>query len=222
MKLNNPTVIERNIKCPFCGDEHAMLINKEDGMKTGVGLPAYGLKSLLSFMYLNIVHIAINGLRLFQITRRKAISTYIFCPACGNAVSANAPEEIRREMEEPKLYRIKTNKAVTGLSKGIAEFTGIPVLWVRICNILYAAMGIYFLIAICIPFKEDVESGAAEHREFAKAKTGKWIFGICKGIANYSGIPVAWVRVLTCICGLAVAPAIAYIVAGIVIKKVGD
>lgn len=289
MKLNNPTVIERNVKCPFCGDEHAMLINKEDGMKTGIGLPAYGLKSLLRFMYLNIVHIAISGFRLFQITRKKAISTYIFCPACGNAASANAPEEIKQEAEEPKLYRIKTNKAVTGLSKGIAEYTGLPVLWVRICNILYAAMGIYFLIAICIPYKEDVEagivehrkfakaregkwifgickgisnytdipvgwirlfacifamyfipvivyiiaavrvpfqedveSGAAEHREFAKAKSGKWIFGICKGISNYSGIPVAWVRVLTCICGLAIGPAIAYIVAGLVIKKVGD
>ncbi len=222
MKLNNPTVIERNIKCPFCGDEHAMLINKEDGMKTGVGLPAYGLKSLLSFMYLNIVHIAINGLRLFQITRRKAISTYIFCPACGNAVSANAPEEIRQEAEEPKLYRIKTNKAVTGLSKGIAEFTGIPVLWVRICNILYAAMGIYFLIAICIPYKEDVEAGVVDHRKFAKAGEGKWILGICKGISNYTDIPVVWIRLLTCFFSLTVVPAIAYLVVGVAFKKVED
>ena len=75
MKLSSPTVIERNVKCPFCGDEHAMLINKEDGMKTGVGLPAYGLRSLLRFMYLFIFHIAISGLRLFQITRKKAVST---------------------------------------------------------------------------------------------------------------------------------------------------
>ena len=143
MKLYNPTVIERNIACPFCGDEHAMLINKEEGIKTGVGLPALGLRWLLRFMYLSIIQIAISGLSLFQVSQKKDISTYIFCPACGNSVSANAPEEIKLESEEPKLYRIKTNKSVTGLSKGIAEFTGIPVLWIRICNIFYAAIGVY-------------------------------------------------------------------------------
>ena len=219
MKLNSPTVIERDVKCPFCGDEHAMLINKEDGMKTGVGLPAYGLRSLLRFMYLLIIHIAISGLRLFQITRKKAVSTYIFCPACGNTVSANAPEKIKQEAEEPKLYRIKKNKVVTGLSKGIAEFTGIPVLWVRICNVLYAAMGIYFLIAICIPYKEDVEAGIVDNRKFAKAKKGKWIFGICKGIANYTDIPVVWIRIWACVLGATVLPAIAYLIIGLVFKR---
>lgn len=219
MKLNNPTVIERNVKCPFCGDEHAMLINKEDGMKTGVGLPAYGLMSLLRFMYLFIVHIATNGLRLFQVTRKKAVSTYIFCPACGNTVSANAPEEIKQEAEEPKLYRIKKNKVVTGLSKGIAEFTGIPVLWVRICNVVYAATGIYFLIAICIPYKEDVEAGIVDERKFAKAVKGKWIFGICKGISNYTDIPVVWIRIWACVLGAMFIPAIAYLIMGIAFKK---
>ena len=56
MKLSSPTVIERNVKCPFCGDEHAMLINKEDGMKTGVGLPAsYALSVLLSLPQFHLV-----------------------------------------------------------------------------------------------------------------------------------------------------------------------
>lgn len=47
MKLNAPTVIERDVKCPFCGDEHAMLINKEDGMETYISCPAYGLRFFL-------------------------------------------------------------------------------------------------------------------------------------------------------------------------------
>ncbi len=219
MKQTNPTVIERDVKCPFCNYEHAMLIDKEDCMKTGVGLPAYGLKSLLRFMYLFIFHIAISGLRFFQITRKKEKSTYIFCPACGNAVSANAPEEVRQEAEGPKLYRIKTNRVVTGLSKGISEFTGIPVLWIRICNIMYAAMGIYFLIAICIPYKEDVEAGITDNRKFAKARKGKWIFGICKGISNYTDIPVVWIRIWACVLGVTFIPVIAYIVMGIVFKR---
>mgnify|MGYP001069047030 CR=1 FL=1 len=218
MILNSPTIIERDVKCPFCGYEHAMVINKEDKMRTGIGLPAYGLRSLLRFMYLFIFHIAISGLRLFQITQKKDICTYIFCPECGNTVSANAPEEIKQELEEPKLYRIKTNKVVTGLSKGISEFTGIPVLWIRICNILYAALGIYFLIAICIPFKEDVEAGNV-NRKFAKARKGKWLFGICKGISNYTDIPVVWIRIWACILGLSIVPVIAYIVMGIAFKR---
>lgn len=221
--MNNATtqtIIERDVKCPFCGDSHAMIISKEEETKTGIGLPAFGLHSLLRLLYLSIVHIAISGMRLFQITRKKSITTYIFCPACGNTVSANAPLEIRQESEEPKLYRIKKNKVVTGLSKGISEFTGIPVLWVRLCNILYAAFGMYFLIAICIPYKEDVEAGIIDERKFAKAKEGRWIFGICKGIANYTDIPVVWIRLWAVILGILVFPA--YIVFGIAYKKVGD
>ncbi len=219
MKPNNPTVIERDVKCPYCDNPHAILINKEDGMKTGVGLPAYGLKSLLCFMYLFIVHIAISGLRLFQITKKKYTTSYIFCPTCGNSVSANAPEEIKEENEAPSLYRIKTNKVATGLSKGIAEYTGIPVLWIRICNILYALTGIYFFVAACIPYKEDVEEGIADQRKFAKAKNGKWIFGLCKGVANYTDIPVVWVRLLFCFYACTILPLIAYIVIGLVFKK---
>ena len=219
MKLNAPTVIERDVKCPFCGDEHAMLINKEDGMKTGVGLPAYGLRSFLRFIYLFFFHIAINGLRFIQITRKKDVSTYIFCPACGNMVSANAPEEIKQEAEGPKLYRIKKNKAVTGLSKGIAEFTGIPVLWIRICNVVYAATGIYFLIAMCIPYKEDIEAGIVDNRRFAKARKGKWLLGICKGIANYTDIPVVWIRIWACAWGALILPSIAYLIIGLVFKR---
>ncbi len=219
MKTDNPTVIERNVKCPFCGDEHAMLINKEDGTKTGVGLPSYGLRSFLRFLYLFILHIVLSGLRLFQITRKKDISTYIFCPNCGNSVSANAPQEIKQEAEEPKLYRIKNGKVVSGLSKGISEYTGIPVLWIRICNIFYAMTGIYFLIAACLTYKEDVEAGTIDNREFKKATRGKWLFGICKGISNYIDIPVVWIRIWACILGLCVIPLIAYIIVGIAYKK---
>ena len=222
MILHEPTVIERNVKCPFCGYEHAMIISKEDKIKTGLGLPAYGLRSLFRLMYLGIFHIAISGFRIFQITQKKDTCTYIFCPDCGNTVSANAPEEIQQESEEPKLYRIKTNKVVTGFSKGLSEYTGIPVLWIRICNIVYAALGIYFLIAICIPYKEDVEAGIVDNRKFAKARKGKWIFGICKGVSNYTDIPVVWIRLWACLIGFLVLPVIAYIVMGIVFKRKGD
>lgn len=222
MILNNPTIIERDVKCPFCGSGQAMLICKEEKMRTGFGLPAYGLRSLLRLMYLGIFHVAISGFRLFQITRKKDICTYVFCPECGNAVSANAPEEIKQESEEPKLYRIKTNKVVTGLSKGLSEYTGIPVLWIRICNIIYAIMGIYFLIAICMPYKEDVEAGIADNRKFAKARKGKWLFGICKGISNYTDIPVVWIRLWACLVGCLVLPLIFYIIVGIAFKRKED
>lgn len=87
---------------------------------------------------------------------------------------------------------------------------------------MYAALGIYFLIAICIPYKEDVEAGIVDNRKFAKARKGKWIFGICKGISNYTDIPVVWIRLWACLIGFLVLPVIAYIVMGIVFKRKGD
>ena len=222
MKSHESTIMERDVKCPFCGDEHAIIIHKENGMKTGIGLPAYGLQAFLGFLYLNILYVALHGFRFFQITRKYDSSTYIFCPACGNSVSANAQKEIIQESEEPHLYRIKTNKVVTGLSKGIAEYTGIPVLWIRICNLFLAASGIYFLIAACLPYKEDVESGMQDNRKFAKAQGGKWLFGICKGISNYTDIPVVWIRLWACLLIVTLIVPIAYLIMGIVLKRKGE
>ena len=91
--------------------------------------------------------------------------------------------------------------------------------------VIYSLMVIpaflYFLISACIPSKEDVESGQIEERRYAIAKRGegKWIFGLCKGFANYTDIPVAWVRVLAVFFGVeTVIGAVLYLVFGIVLN----
>ena len=99
MILHEPTVIERNVKCPFCGYEHAMIISKEDKIKTGLGLPAYGLRSLLRLMYLGIFHIAISGFRIFQITQKKDTCTY------GNTAQKSRRDTARSDIIRPWINR---------------------------------------------------------------------------------------------------------------------
>ena len=72
-------------------------------------------------------------------------------------VSANAPEEVRAEGEENKLYRTRRNKCIGGLSQGIADFLDISAAWVKFMNWIIILTGIYIVLAMHIPFKEDIE-----------------------------------------------------------------
>lgn len=212
------TVILKDIHCPYCNTDNALLISEKTESIISLRLPAYGLKFLLSLIYLSIVHVMIHGFKTIEATKARVYTTYGFCPRCGNSYSAGAPGEVKAETEEPKLYKIRKGKAITGLCKGIADYTGIPVLWIRIMTVIYGftliGAFLYFLIAACIPTKEDVESGFQEDKKFYKAKEGKVIMGLCKGFSEYTDIPVVWVRILAVILGLTIIGAILYFILG--------
>ena len=213
-------VILRDIHCPYCDKDSALLISEKTKSTIGFRLPAFGLRFVLSIIYLSILHIWIHGYKIFEATKERVYSTYGFCPSCGNSYSARPPEDMATVSDEPKLYRVRNGKAITGYCKGIAEFTGIPVLWIRIMTVLFGLTLIgtffYFLISVCIPFREDVESGAIENKRYRRAKKGQGrvIMGICKGISNYTEISVAWIRVLMLFIGLTIIGAIAYLIIG--------
>lgn len=223
--FTNSTIILKDVHCPYCGDDNAFLINEKTTSVIGLRLPAFGLKFVLSLIYLSIVHIWIYGCKLIEVTKERTYVTYGFCPKCGNSYSAGAPEEVKNESEDPKLYKVRNGKAITGLCKGISEYTGIPVLWVRIMTVLYSftiiGAFLYFLIAACIPTKEDAENGLTD-KKFYKAKDGKVIMGLCKGFSEYTDIPVVWVRILTVILGLTVIGTILYFILGAVAHTKDD
>lgn len=195
------TVIEKDVHCPYCDKDEALLISKMTSKRLSLQSPAYGLKFLLSVVYLYIYPM-IHGFKIIETTKKTDSITYVFCPHCGNTYSLGAPEVIKEEVHEPKFYRIKKRKVCMGMCTGISEYTGIPLLWVRIMTVFYGLMIIglflYFLVGMCVPYKDDAENGT-DKGKFYRIKSGKDIKGVCKGFAVHNDISVGWVRLITLI-----------------------
>ena len=45
-------IIEKEIHCPYCNTDHAVLLSKTTSKKISFLLPAYGLKFLLSLFFI--------------------------------------------------------------------------------------------------------------------------------------------------------------------------
>lgn len=194
--------IEKNVHCPYCDSENAILIHKTTSKKVSLQLPAYGLKFILSLLYLSIIQVWIHGYKLIEAIKVIDTVTYVFCPMCGNTYSMAPPEMIKEEVQAPKFYRVKNGKVIMGMCKGVSEYTGIPLLWVRIMTIFYGltiiGVFLYFLIGACIPYKEDAEIEETD-RKLYRIRKGKDITGLCKGFSAYTNIPTGWVRLITVI-----------------------
>lgn len=79
-------IIERDIHCPYCNTDHAVLLSKTTSKKISIQLPSYGLKFLLSLLYLYIVQVMIYGFKLIEAVKVIDNVTYAFCPNCGNKI----------------------------------------------------------------------------------------------------------------------------------------
>lgn len=156
----NSNIILKDIHCPFCGSEKALLLSRTTSKKISIQLPAFGLKFILSLIFLSVLHVWINGYKLIEVVKEINNVTYGFCPECGNSYSMAPPEAIKEEVKEPKFYRVREGKAIMGFCTGVSKYTGIPLLWVRIMGVFYGitlvGIALYFLISICVPFEEDV------------------------------------------------------------------
>ena len=128
--------------------------------KRAFRLPQYGLKRVLSFIYLPF-YIPIRGLKLFERTIEHYTKNYGFCPECGNSYQVSAPEDNEAIIEEPKFYRNEDNKKIAGVCAGIADYTDISLMWIRILSVIGAIVTfvlpgiiVYVLCAKCIPARE--------------------------------------------------------------------
>ncbi|MBQ1390018.1 MAG: PspC domain-containing protein, partial [Clostridia bacterium] len=93
-----------------------------------IQLPAFGLKFILSLIFLSVLHVWINGYKLIEAVKEINNVTYGFCPECGNSYSMAPPEAIKEEVKEPKFYRVREGKAIMGFCTGVSKYTGIPLL----------------------------------------------------------------------------------------------
>ena len=93
-QYNIDNIIAKDVHCPYCDSANAVLLNKTSSRKFAFQLPAFGLKFVLSLLYLSIIHICINGFKLFETIKTIDNVTYVFCPNCGNSYSMAPPEQI--------------------------------------------------------------------------------------------------------------------------------
>lgn len=195
---NKDTIITMDIHCPYCNSEKAILIHRTESKKFSLQYPAYGLKAILSILYLSFLYMWVQGFKIIEIKRESENVTYGFCPNCGNGYSMAPPESVKEENEEPRFYKIREGKKIMGLCKGISEYTNIPLVWIRIMTALWGLTIIgtvfYFIIGICIPFKD-------EEPMFYRIRDGKFLMGVCKGISEYTGLSIVLVRIITFLFG---------------------
>ena len=124
-------IIERDIHCPYCKQNHALLISGITEKRHSFGLPDFGLKFWLSVHFTFGLHILFHGISLFETKKSVEYQTYGFCPVCGRSYSANVPETIKRTSARREKLYLSDNRVIFGICGGIAEYTELPVVIVR-------------------------------------------------------------------------------------------
>lgn len=161
-KNHSEMIIERNVYCPYCESQEAILIGKTVSTKSSLQFPIYGLKFGLSLLYLHFYAVWKYGYKLLEMVRVINSVTYVFCPKCGNSYTMNPVGSVEEITEAEPFYRYEEGKKIMGICKGISEYTGISLLWVRIMTVIYGLTIVgaifYFLIALVVPIKENVIS----------------------------------------------------------------
>lgn len=190
---NDENIVLKNVHCPYCESDDAVLISKSSEMITSIQLPQYGLKYVLSVLYLSFLYMWIHGYKIIEKKRVFQNVTYAFCPKCGNSYLLEpSKEEIKKEREEI-FRRCRDGKLISGLCAGIAKYTGISLRWIRIMTVLFGlitfggAAIIYALVSLCVPY----EDGSIENLENAKEPMQKAIIAVLAVIAVAVVVAVA-------------------------------
>lgn len=142
MNLNlssEQTIIERNVHCPYCKNDEALLISELAEKRSIIQWPDYGKKYLLCVIFTLGLYMIVHGFPMLEKKRTFEYNTYGFCPHCGKTYNAGTPVSVKTANKSPKVYRSLNNKIILGICGGIAEFTGLNVTLVRII------MAVYFL-----------------------------------------------------------------------------
>lgn len=69
-KSQENEVLDKEIHCPYCETDHAVLLTKITAKKISIQYPAFGLKFLLSLLYLSVVQIMIYGYKLIEAVKK--------------------------------------------------------------------------------------------------------------------------------------------------------
>ena len=92
MSSNEQVIIERDMYCPFCGGNSAVLISETVKSKRVIGCAPIGLKDGCLLCLTGGCWMLISGLPLCDVKEESIRNMYGFCPCCGNTYPVNKPE----------------------------------------------------------------------------------------------------------------------------------
>ena len=93
MNNNNLVIIEREMFCPYCQSNSAVLISETIKQKKVIGCAAIGCKNATLLYLTGGCWAVISGYPLFDIKNETVNNIYGFCPCCGNTYPVKKPEE---------------------------------------------------------------------------------------------------------------------------------
>ena len=134
---NSQTIIERDVHCPYCDSDKAMLISEIAEKRSILKMPDLDRKYWLSFYFTFGLYALVHGFPFIEKKRVFNYNTYGFCPHCGKTYNAGVPNSISAEKRK-KVYRSLKNKKIFGICGGIAEYTGRNVKAIRIAMVLHS------------------------------------------------------------------------------------
>jgi len=158
---NEQNVITRDIHCPFCQSDKALLISGLAKKSSSIlWPPACGLKYWLSVIFTFGIHMFTHGMPQIEKKRMYEFATYGFCPQCGKKYDAGAPATISEKTEQLKFYKSLRQKKIFGICGGISDYTGISIKLVRLAMVLH---GLTFIPAIVYLIAGFVTDTNPEH-----------------------------------------------------------
>lgn len=134
---DNQSTIIKNMYCPFCKHNDAFVISMVSEQSSKIRLFNIGLRYLLCLYFTFGIYAIVCGLPIVEKNRFYERMIYGFCPRCGKSYSAAAPQKIKMKgKEDKKFHRNLDKKVIAGVCAGIADYTNIPVWWVRLRLVL--------------------------------------------------------------------------------------
>ena len=92
MKGNEIVIIERDVFCPYCEQNSAVLISETIKTKKTIGCAAVGCKDAFSLYVTGCYWAVVCGIPLFDVNVKNITNIYGFCPCCGNTYPVLKPE----------------------------------------------------------------------------------------------------------------------------------
>lgn len=92
MKNNNQVIIEKDMYCPYCENNSAVLISESIKSKTLIGCASVGIKNGCLLMVTCGCWAIVSGYPLFDVKEEHTAHLYGFCPCCGNTYPVIKPE----------------------------------------------------------------------------------------------------------------------------------
>jgi uncharacterized Zn finger protein (UPF0148 family) len=93
MKNNDLVVIERDVFCPYCNQNSAVLISETIKSKKTFGCAAIGCKDGCLLYVTGGCWAIVSGFPLFDTKEEHTVNLYGFCPCCGNTYPVIKPEK---------------------------------------------------------------------------------------------------------------------------------